>query len=198
MAYNVTGKWVVIEGLPELVAKLRTYGDRVYRKHARRAMTKAGRIMAARAKATAPRETGLLALSLASKVVTYAKSNTVVVVTGSRKGFKRAVRKTKRGKLRYAKKGAMGKKYRNPINYLHLVELGWQPTGRKAKGIPQKMARQMNRALRKIKRFITFGRRTVQGRHFMKHAFETSKYQMLATIQTELGVGIEQEATASA
>lgn len=195
MTYNVASKWAVIEGLPELVAKLRTFSDRIYRKHARRAMTKAGRIFAARAKAAAPRETGLLKLSLGSKVATYAKSNSIVVVTGPRKGFKRALTKTKRGKLRYAKKGTSGEKYRNPVNYAHLVELGFDAVGRRPK--PGARYRKAARLLRKTARFFGGGPRHVKGTHFLRHGFELGKYEAQAVIRQELAAGVEQEATAA-
>ena len=119
---------ISIQGTEALAQRLLAIGDRVYRRAARRAVTKACRIVAAAAKARAPRRTGLLRTSIGQKVVTYVAKNVVVGIVGPRRGYRRAiaVKTSKRGVARLValKKGVAGRRYADPTKYSHLVEFG--------------------------------------------------------------------------
>jgi HK97 gp10 family phage protein len=116
-----------IEGVTQTLNAFALLGNRIRKKGVRRAVTKTSRSISKIAKSNAPRETGLLKKSIGQKVKTYPSGN-VVGIIGPRYGFRRAVKVkiSKRGKrsLRLGKKGEEGKRYRNPVNYAHLVELG--------------------------------------------------------------------------
>jgi hypothetical protein len=142
--------------------------------------------MSAGAKAAAPKETGLLKLSLGTKVSTYAATNTVVGVVGPRKGFRRPIVRSKRGRLQQKKQAAAADVvlYRDPVKYAHLAE-----SGRKAVA-----AKEKKTLVSASGEFL--GRRVgpAPGRHFIRKASAVGRTEGLAIVARELAAGIEQEA----
>jgi len=124
------GVVVSLRGEKELLRLLRGLPPKLQRKALRRGVTKSSRVIARAAKdrlvALKAVETGLLKKSLGVRVYTLKDLTGVGSVIGPRKGFKRSVAVTgKRVKrLRAAKKGVEGDKYRDPARYAHWVELG--------------------------------------------------------------------------
>jgi hypothetical protein len=109
--------------------------DRVQGKILRPLVRDAGQLLAEAERREAPRESGLLGSSLGtSPVRSYARGNTLFVAVGVRRGFRRAVTLSARGKLRARSKAFTAKAdrpenfgladFRNPTKYLHLVHGG--------------------------------------------------------------------------
>lgn len=114
-----------LDGADVLKRTLSRLPDKLQREALRRAMRKVGRQIARDAKAKAPRETGLLKRSYGFAVRTHRDKTGVYVIVGPRKGYRRAVAvggKGRRRRLRAAKKGVTGTRYRNPTKYAHLAE----------------------------------------------------------------------------
>lgn len=115
MPFAIRGE---ITGLKECVATLAHLKAGVRTRVVRRAVTICARILAKAAKQRAPKESGLLRKSIASKVKTYPGGG-VVAIIGPRSDAKFKQRVTrKRGKWFPAEV------YSNPVKYAHLVELG--------------------------------------------------------------------------
>ncbi len=122
-------------GSEELQAAFAELPRRLRQQGLRRAMMRAGRILARDAKALAPRETGLLRQSMGSRVY-VTRAGGYAAAVGPRVGFRRPVvkkmRGKNRGKFRKATKrevaaGGFGKgDYRDPAKYGHLVEKGYR------------------------------------------------------------------------
>ncbi len=123
----------ILIGSKELERKFASLPDKLRRKALRKGVTKVAQLVTKRAKQFAERskETGLLKSSLGRKVFTWKNKQGVGAVIGARKGFKRAVVRGRSKLKKLSKKKGVelsargGKvKFRNPVNYLHLVELG--------------------------------------------------------------------------
>ena len=117
---------ITLIGDKELVAKFAGLPLKLQKKALRRGVTKAGRLVAKEAKAEAPKETKLLSQAIASRPFTFRDKSGVGAVIGVRRGFGKAVVRSKRGGFRKARKKEAGtaKAYRKPEFYLHLVVLG--------------------------------------------------------------------------
>lgn len=172
---------IKLSGDDALIRNLNALPPKLQRKYLRRGFTKAGRRVARAAKQKAPKETGLLRLSvghrvytrrleqggvrgLVQKIWTGRRETTgaqIGVVVGPRKGYRRAVAKNKRGKLRKLKKGVGGTKYRDPRYYAHLVE---------------------------------FGTSTAGAQPFLRPAFDQTRGECLELIREEVRRGLEEEA----
>ena len=98
-----------ITGDKQLKKLLKQLPEKVQRKVMSAAMRKAVKPIQSAAQAKAPVDTGTLALSMGSKVKTYAKSKTTVGIIGPKTGFS-------------SESG--GKKRNVPAFYAHLVEKG--------------------------------------------------------------------------
>lgn len=158
-----------VEGLEALYKHMAGWKESHVRKVIRPAITKAGRLIAKTAKRLAPKETGLLRKSIASKVKTY-KSGSVVAIIGPRIGFKREVtlkrvfRIINGRTVFFAKpKPEYLKMMRNPIPYAHLVEYGTSKTAAKP---------------------------------FMRPAWDQNKEQIKSLLQREIWNGIQKHLAA--
>ena len=100
--------------------------EKLQQKVLRKAVGVASRKLAKAVRSGIPIRTGILKKSIGSKVKIYKKTGAVVGVIGARKGFRQQIGTYKQdsGKsARYPhKKG--DPVFANPVNYLHLVELG--------------------------------------------------------------------------
>lgn len=96
-----------LDGGLELVNLLRELPKRVEKKGHRAAITAACTPIARAAKASAPRESGLLKKAIGKKVKSYSRGTVAGII-----GAKRAIQGQHKGKNRV------------PANYLHLVEKG--------------------------------------------------------------------------
>jgi len=97
-----------LEGIEKAIAAAKALERRIKRGGMRTALNKATTPMLRKAKALAPRESGLLRKSLKKKVITNTKTDSVTVMIGADK----SVSGTYKGKAR------------KPSRYIHLVELG--------------------------------------------------------------------------
>ena len=97
-----------LEGIEKAIADAKALERRIKRGGMRTALNKATTPILRKAKALAPRESGLLRRSLKKKVITNTKTDAVTVMIGADK----SVTGTYKGKTR------------KPSRYLHLVELG--------------------------------------------------------------------------
>lgn len=131
MSYRVQG---VVDGLPQLLASLDGLATAVRNRILRAAVMAAGKVVLSRAKADAPRESGLLRKSMARKVKVYRNSGVAVAIVGPRKGYKQQVTR-KRGKWRASTVWA------DPVRYAHLVELGTRPHRQRGGQHPGSMPR---------------------------------------------------------
>lgn len=122
-AHEQTAKIVAQIGLlgdEELQKRLNALPDKVIRRIVPRASELATDSVLADARRRAPEETGLLKESLGKKQKLYRRSGTFVTVVGPRMGFKRIVKV-------FDREGRSKPRYRNPVNYAHLVEKGTKP-----------------------------------------------------------------------
>ena len=103
---------IEIEGLDKLIKKLDALPDKVVKKVARPAITKAGRIVRKQMKANAPVGCGVLKRSFTAKTKTYQSGNVVSVVGANTKTVGTVTLES----------GRTIKEV--PANYLHLVEFG--------------------------------------------------------------------------
>lgn len=108
---------VRIDGLQDVMKRLRAVDSKVQKKILRKALGKGSKIVLAEEKAQAPRETGLLRKSLGRKTKVYRHSGVVVVIVGPRTGMKQDVRRHGRNKLRPARAA-------DPTKYAHLAGPG--------------------------------------------------------------------------
>lgn len=108
-----------IEGGRELERALIKLADKVQRKIIKKAIRKPARSIVKMAKTLVPRESGLLAASLGTKIKQFKRSGTIVGIMGPRTKFK-APKKV------VARLGGSFEK-RKPANYAHLIELGTKP-----------------------------------------------------------------------
>lgn len=179
-------------GFEDAIIRLRGYGDRIFRKHARRGMTKASRIVANAAKSNVPKESGLLRMSIASKIKTYTRRNTVVGIIGPRRGYRQSVvavgreghRKLKRMKSQINVGGTMVGRWRDPIKYAHIVERG-------RKAVSVKTAKSLVSA---TGQWLGKSVAAAPGTRFLERAEAGTRGQALDTIARELAIGLEQEA----
>jgi hypothetical protein len=123
-----------IKGVERLQAILDELPKRLKKNALRRGMNKSGRHLANAAKPRAPKESGLLRLSMGHREIVSGGMPGAAV--GPRTGFRRLVIKKKRGGLRRATKreetaaknpfagGSTERNYRDPAKYGHLVEKG--------------------------------------------------------------------------
>lgn len=103
------GSGMELFGSKELQRTFDQLGERVQRSVLRSAVSAAATPITRAAKANAARESGLLKRSLAKKIVTNKKRQSVTAIIGPR----RSVSGTYKGKLR------------KPSRYAHLIEKGW-------------------------------------------------------------------------
>lgn len=108
---------VQLEGAEEIRRKLKHLEAKVQRRIVRPAVTRALSPVLKQAKQNVPVVTGLLKRSLGKKVKAYSRTGVIWGGIGPRSGFKEV--------------GADGRA-RNPVNYMHLVELGTEHTAAKA------------------------------------------------------------------
>ncbi len=99
---------VALEGIPKAIQDAANLERRIKRGGLRMALTKATADIVKRAKALAPRESGMLRKSIKRKIKTNTRRDTVTVIIGSDK----SVHGTYKGQER------------KPARYMHLVELG--------------------------------------------------------------------------
>ena len=140
-------------------------------------------------KAEAPVESGLMKLAIgSSKLKTYS-GGTIFITTGVRRGFRRAVTASKRGKLRVRSKAFTESNpqeaVRNPVKYLHLVS-----GGRKA------ITAIKSKVLYSAETNKFFGKSVAAAKPnpFMERAFDAAKEQVAETILGQAPERIEAEA----
>lgn len=115
MPFAIRGE---VEGMKGALATLAHLKGAARKRIVRRGLTLCARILAKAAKRLAPKETGLLRKSIASKVKTY-PNGSVVAIIGPRDDAKfRQPVVRKKGKWFPSTVTA------NPVKYAHLVELG--------------------------------------------------------------------------
>jgi hypothetical protein len=117
---NLTGTPAVQKMFSDLPAATQT---RVLKPLVKRA----GTMLAPALKAAAPRGSGLLAASMGVSTLKTYRSSTVFLAVGARRGFRRAVSVSVRGKKRFLsskKSEASTLPVQNPAKYLHLVTGG--------------------------------------------------------------------------
>src|SRR6185369_7962783 len=153
-AFSIRGE---IDGLGEVLGKLRSLRDSMQRRVLRTAVTKAARVAAKAAKAKAPKDSGLLKKSIGSKVVTYPATNTVVAIIGPRKGFKQQVTGKVSGQTRTEDPALIG----------HLLEFGRKAVRVKSKKVLSDGS-------------VVYGRevREVAPKPFLRPALDSSKSEM--------------------
>ena len=121
----------------QLADALKSFGDKPLRIATRAAVKDAMRPIEKAAQRTTPvGETGQLARSMGTKIKQYPRKGVTVGIVGARKGFKKQVTGS-RGSTRNV----------DPVNYLHLVELGHNSATGFVKGNPF-----LQRALRRTSR----------------------------------------------
>lgn len=167
------GFQVEIRGIKQLMRKLDGLPKSLRRKGLRNALAAGGGVAKRSAKPASPVETGLLSRSWRALFARSRNKDEVKYRVQPKKGGKTAVRKTARGLLR-----AVGKKraeklrasgerlrYRYPIRYAHLVELGHD-------------LRKGSRGGRLVGH--------VRGRHFLRDMFESKRNQITRTVRERL------------
>lgn len=110
---------LTLKGGKQLERALIQLGEKTRKQIVRRAVKKAAAPILKTAKARAPVETGLLKISLATKIKHYKRSGTWMVIIGARFRFKGK----KVAAIRAASKGVRGER-KTPALYAHLVEFG--------------------------------------------------------------------------
>jgi len=163
----------------------------------RPAMERAAKIVAASETGEAPKETGLLGQSIGvSTTRTYGTSggsSKIFIAVGVRRGFRRAVVATKRGRVRHLGKAASeaaeaagDAQMRNPTKYLHLVT-----RGRKAI-----VASRRKILVSSVSgRFLGKSVAAVPPNPFIQRAFDASAEQAASAVLAAGVAGIEAEAS---
>ena len=189
-----------IEGDNRLMRVFRTLPDTMRKKHVRRGVTKAARVIAREARDYAPVQTGLLRRSIGSKVKTY--GGTIMGIVGPRAGMRQRVALVRKRKSRWltgkraVKTAAIlghHTEYRDPAKYAHLVEFG---TGERYVGEGK------GGKARRAKGKILFGRgrfwgKRVKGtvaRPFLRPAFQRRQFDAFKIIEQEVIAGLKMEA----
>lgn len=119
-------------GVPEARAALNQFSDAIRRKHTRISLNKGLGILKTEAVKRVPTETKLLQKAIGVKAGTTKDGNKVYGLVGPRRGRKRAVSLTAKGKVKFLGKKGMAKvtdaggtlDFRNPSRYAHLVHGG--------------------------------------------------------------------------
>jgi HK97 gp10 family phage protein len=107
-----------VEGLAQVLKRLRALGEKVARKGTQQAVAQGGKIVLWDMKGRVTVRSGLLRRSLGRKQKTFRNSGTSVSIVGPRVGFRLAVGVRTRGK------NAGKVYYANPTHYAHLLEKG--------------------------------------------------------------------------
>jgi HK97 gp10 family phage protein len=122
---------MILEGATELSLLLRGLPDDVYKNVVRAATRKSANVMlrAARRRAKAIQDSGLLAASLGIRYKFIKKAGIAYAVVGVRRGVGKWVYRKGRGRKAADAYGFGGnkKEFAVPANYVHLVEYGTQP-----------------------------------------------------------------------
>jgi HK97 gp10 family phage protein len=182
---------IAVEGVPELLGRLRAFDRRYARKNLRRGIELAARLVlrTARAFALGPRDTGSLRKSLGVKIRSYRGGESIVGIVGARKDTGKDVA---RGRIRHTRtvtggRGAVRKIV--PANYVHFVELGTRPH---ALGKGSTLDRMRRGKL--VRGKGQFGRRHPgsPARPFLKPAYQANKSAIETTIRGQLLKAIEE------
>lgn len=154
----MAGVRVELRGMADVLRRLQELGRTKAGRILRRALDAATKPILAAARQLVPVESGALRKSLGRRVKTYRGSGVVAVIIGPRRGQKREVERTPKGRLRVVPRkratGAGG--YRNPTRYAHLVERG----SRRSKAEPflaPAMSRCRSQAEATLRRLIIEG-----------------------------------------
>lgn len=160
------GIQIRIRGARRVQRALAKVPKKLQRRTLRNALAAGGGVIKRATQARAPKETGLMRRSLRVKPVKVSFAKGVLAYRVGPKSDKRAIARTKTGKLRAAGKKRVSEeqaagrrvRYRDPARYAALVELGHK--------------------LRRKGR--TYGR--VRGSHFMRGAFRSNRRQAMTAV----------------
>ena len=181
-----------LTGDVELIQKLNTLGDRVYKKVLSLASSRAVKPVIDTARRLAPKETGLLKKSIGTKQKKYPKNGVVVAIVGPRTGFAQdVVVDTPYGKM---------KSRRDPAKYAHLVEYGTRAHSTAAlsnnKIRPNKSGEvsEENRLGFAIAMQGGDNHPGATPKPFMRPAFDANTNRVIAIFRQELAAGVRREA----
>lgn len=183
---------VQIQGVGELIGKVKNLDSALQSRGIRRALTESGKPVLAQDRATVPVDTGLLRQSLANKTVSL-KRGQYALLTGARhfhstkkhKGFK-AIKRVRRSILR---KKWGGLESVDPARYLHLVEIGH--------AVRVKRGSTIQRILGRLRRYVGH-RNRVAGRHSLELGLKAAAPQAEAAMANSLKQFIETTAANAA
>jgi HK97 gp10 family phage protein len=189
----------------ELVAALKALPPAVFKRVARAANAKAMRPVVQRAKALAPRNTGLLRKSIGVKTKLYPKKLTVATVVGPRySGDFDTPHKSAKFERETVTKGSGKIRRQIPGKYAHLVEYGHrvakrgtvllregQKLGDAVRNLRFQNAARARRGLaaRKLGKSVGF----VPAKPFLRPAFDGQREQILSSLRQEYAAAIERE-----
>lgn len=149
-----------------------------------------GAMLASAEKAEAPSQSGLMKTAIGvSSLKTYASGAVLFITAGVRRGYRRAMQATSRGKLRYFGKQRPAEKpdlpVQDPAKYLHLVT-----GGRKA------IHAMSGKVLfdRRTNRFLGKSVAAAKANPFVSRAFDAAKEMAVDHITTNAATRITAEA----
>lgn len=152
-------------------------------------LKEASRIVARIAKGEAPKETGLLERALGpSKLSRYRGGSALFVTVGARRGYRRAVTATKRGKARILSKAkteaSPGAPMRDPARYIGVVSKGRKAVTAKGRSLYS----------RSLDRFFGKSVGPAEANPFMDRAYRQAQGAVTAMFAAEAPARIEAEA----